>query len=231
MIILNLQDIKGSYDLMLGLGSWCGPSLNLRRHNWRRFSFPLDWMISNSIADVSRLLKNKFSGFMDLENLQRTDGYAHFLDDGVAIFPEEGGTEPVNAHFIHDMHYNIISVHDFPIIPNVDWTVMYPSYKEKLNQRITRFFEKIENSPSVLFIRWGAATPEEAIELKTTLSELVKGPFNILLLQPLDGLKGVIDMNWTIDGICSVQVPLDNPNDEAIWDYVLNGLSLTNFWA
>ena len=84
---------------------------------------------------------------MEFQNLQRTDGYAHFLDDGVAIFPEEGGTEPVNAHFwFMILYYNIISVHDFPIIPNVDWTVMYPSYKEKLYQRIARFLEKVENS-------------------------------------------------------------------------------------
>jgi len=230
MIILNLQDIRGSYDLMLGLGSWCGPSLNLRRHNWRRFSFPLDWMISNSISDVSRLLRNRFTGFMEFQNLQRTDGYAHFLDDGVAIFPEEGGTEPVNAHFIHDTYYNIISVHDFPIIPNVDWPVMYPSYKEKLHQRIARFLDKVENSSSILFIRWGAASPEEAIELKSVISGLTKGSFNILLLQPAEGLKNVIDMHWTIDGVCSVQVPMDDPNNELVWDYVLNGVSLSNYW-
>ncbi|WP_364279339.1 DUF1796 family putative cysteine peptidase [Peribacillus frigoritolerans] len=32
--------MKGSYDVIISLGSWCGPSLNLRR-----FSFPLDWCI------------------------------------------------------------------------------------------------------------------------------------------------------------------------------------------
>jgi hypothetical protein len=25
----KLQDIKGSYDIIISLGSWCGPSLNL----------------------------------------------------------------------------------------------------------------------------------------------------------------------------------------------------------
>ena len=106
---------------------------------------------------------------------------------------------------------------------------MYPSYKEKLHQRIARFLE-VENSSSILFIRWGAASPEEAIELKSVISGLTKGSFNILLLQPAEGLKNVIDMHWTIDGVCSVQVPMDEPNNELVWDYVLNGVSLSNYW-
>ncbi|MEP9405607.1 DUF1796 family putative cysteine peptidase [Peribacillus frigoritolerans] len=66
MTELKLQDIKGSYDVIISLGSWCGPSLNFRRHNLRQFSFPLDWVVSNSLPDVSRILKNRFAGFIDL---------------------------------------------------------------------------------------------------------------------------------------------------------------------
>lgn len=215
---------------MVGLGSWCGPALHLRRHDLRKFSFPLDWVISNSLSDVSRLLKNKFADYMELENMIRTDGYAHFLDDGTAVFPEEGGNEPVNAHFINDTLYNIISVHDFPIIPDEDWQTQYPSYKEKLNGRIQRFLEKITNSQSVLFVRWGADTYDEAAQLQTVLSEIVKGKFNILILQPVDGLQVVNELNCESDGICFVQVPLNNPNDDQIWDHVLNGLTLTDHW-
>ncbi|WP_328243361.1 hypothetical protein [Priestia megaterium] len=50
-----------------------------------------------------------------------------------------------------------------------------------------------------------------------------------MLLQPTEGLKNVIDMHWTIDGVCSVQVPMDDPNNELVWDYVLNGVSLSNY--
>ncbi|UYZ00753.1 papain-like cysteine peptidase [Peribacillus frigoritolerans] len=66
MTELKLQDIKGFYDVIISLGSRCGPSLNLRRHNLRQFSFPLDWVVSNSLPDVSRILKNRFAGFIDL---------------------------------------------------------------------------------------------------------------------------------------------------------------------
>ncbi|WP_459735338.1 DUF1796 family putative cysteine peptidase [Peribacillus sp. N1] len=39
---MNLLDIKGSYELIAGLGSWCGPALHTKRHDLRRNSFPLD---------------------------------------------------------------------------------------------------------------------------------------------------------------------------------------------
>ncbi|MGQ3381490.1 DUF1796 family putative cysteine peptidase [Priestia endophytica] len=227
---MKFEEIKGSYDLMVGLGSWCGPALHLRRHNLRRFSFPLDWVISNSLPDVSRLLKNRFQGFMELKNMKWTEGYAHLLDDGDAIFPPEGGTEPVNAHFIEDTYSNIISVHDFPVIPNQDWEVLYPSYKEKLNQRINRFLEKVENSSSILFIRWGVTNPNEAVELKSILSEMTSGKFNILILNAVSGLQEVMPIDWGIDGIASIQVPLENPNDNNVWDYAFQGLTLTDRW-
>lgn len=48
-------------------------------------------------------------------------------------------------------------------------------------------------------------------------------------MQPVDsGLTGVKDMNWPHDGICFVHVPRSNPIDNAIWDHVLQGISLTN---
>ncbi|HWJ78777.1 MAG TPA: DUF1796 family putative cysteine peptidase, partial [Niallia sp.] len=57
---MKLEEIKGSYNLFVSLGSWCGPSLNLRRHQLRKYSFPLDWSISNSLSDVNRLLRTRF---------------------------------------------------------------------------------------------------------------------------------------------------------------------------
>lgn len=157
MTELKLQEIKGSYDVIISLGSWCGPSLNLRR-----FSFPLDWVVSNSLPDVSRILKNRFVGFMDLKNMKQVDGIASYLDDGDVVFSEGGKQQ--KAYFILDTYYNVISVHDFPMIPNQDWTHLYPAYKEKLNYRINKFIEIISNSNSILFVRWGAVSVREAVD-------------------------------------------------------------------
>lgn len=121
MTELKLQDIKGSYDVIISLGSWCGPSLNLRRS-----SFPLDWVEFNSLPDVSRILKNRFVGFMDLNNMKQVDGIAFYLDDGEVVFSDECGKQQ-KAHIIQDTYYNVISVHDFPMIPNQDWTHLYPA--------------------------------------------------------------------------------------------------------
>ncbi|MGG3557890.1 DUF1796 family putative cysteine peptidase [Peribacillus frigoritolerans] len=98
-----------------------GPSLNLRR-----FSFPLDWVVSNSLPDVSRILKNRFVGFMDLKNMKQVGGIASYLDAGDVVFSDEGCKQK-KAHFIQDTYYNVISVHDFPMIPNQDWTHLYPA--------------------------------------------------------------------------------------------------------
>jgi len=223
---LNLQQIKGAYDVIVSLGSACNPAMQLRRHNLRSFSGPLDWNVSLSLSDVNRLLKNKFDSFMELKNMHLLDETHFFLNDGVPVFPNDGSTQPIKSYFVKDNHYNIISIHDFPIIPNQDWTVTYPSYKEKLNRRINRFLDKITKSQSILFVRW-AASYDQAVELQSILSGIVKGHFNILILYPVEGFQGVSDMNWGIEKVCSVKVP-NIPFDDTTWDYVLNGITLTN---
>lgn len=229
MIILNLHQIQDAYDVIISLGSWCGPSLNLRRHNLRRFSFPFDWVLSYSLPDVIRLLRNRFNGYMEINNMRRNDGHSNFADDGVTVGPH-GGTEQVKAHLIEDTFYNISSVHDFKIVPNQDWTVQYPYYKEKLTYRINKFINVLASSQSVLFVRWGEVTVNEALELQSVLNGMVNGKFNILFIQPVNGLEVVNEVDWGINGICTVQFPLNSIDAHWTWDYVLNGITLTNFW-
>ncbi|KAB7671182.1 DUF1796 family putative cysteine peptidase [Bacillus sp. B1-b2] len=226
---MNLEDVKGSYDLYVSLGSWCGPSLNLRRHHLRRFSFPLDWSISNSLSDVNTLLKTNFYGYMELENLEKTEGFAHFLDDGDAVFAQTGDEHPVTAHFIKDNFSNIISVHDFPLISGQDWQVRYPLFKETLTNRIQRLYEKLYTSNSVLFLRWGYASADEMAELESILMSIIPNRFKIVILQPTEGINDIQDMNFPLAHVCSVQVPANRPNDLEIWDKVLTGFSLTNY--
>lgn len=56
----------------------CAPAINLQRNSLRKFSMPLDWMVSYSLADVNRLYKNRFQNFMELINLQILDE-THFF--------------------------------------------------------------------------------------------------------------------------------------------------------
>ncbi|WP_367890638.1 hypothetical protein GW626_08580 [Peribacillus muralis] len=103
--------------------------------------------------------------------------------------------------------YNIISVHDFPIIKDQDWIQLYPSYKEKLHSRIRKFFDILANSQSVLFVRWGAVSIPQAAELGSVLASITPGKCNILFLDPVAGLPSVKELDWGIDGTCTVQVP------------------------
>lgn len=221
---MYVQDIKKPYDLIVSLGSSCAPAINLRRHNLRRFSMPLDWMVSYSLSDVNRLLKNKFQGFMELQNLTLLEETHFFLNDGVPVYPGSNGGQPVKSYFIKDTFYNIISVHDFPIIPNQNWKTDYPSYKAKLNLRIERLLNELMNSKATLFIRW-SANYDQAVELQSVLSQLLKNDFHILILNPVNGLQSVNETDWKINRVCVVNVPNDM-NNNATWDYVLNGITL-----
>jgi len=216
---LNLQNIKRPYDVIVSLGNACHPAMKLREHNLRTFSGPLDWCYSPSLSDVNRLLQNNFKGFMDLKNMHLIDGSDHLLKDGIF-------TQPIKSYYVRDSYYNILSVHDFPVIPNQEWSATYPSYKERLNHRIDRFLEKITNGQFILFVRW-SANYNQAVELRSILSQMVKGQFNILILNPVDGLQKVNEKNWEVDNICAVEVS-NLPFDNSTWNYILNGITLTS---
>lgn len=111
-----------------------------------------------------------------------------------------------------------MKLHDFPIIPNQDWTHLY---------KVNKFIEIISISKSILFVRWGAVSVREEVGLQSVLSEMIPGKFNILFLDPIAGLKDVNEIDWGIKGICTMQVPSDN----SMWDYVYNGLTLTKTYS
>ncbi|MEH6853070.1 DUF1796 family putative cysteine peptidase [Priestia megaterium] len=228
---MNLQTLRGSYNLIAGLGSWCGPALYSERHNLRRHSFPLDWVQTPFLSDVNRLLKNKFQGFMELENMIEKDILANYIDDnGYPIF-KFGTHEPVRAHYVTDTQYNIDSVHDFPIIPDQAWVLQYPPYKIRLVHRIQTFLNQIAQSQRTLFIRheWMPTSYEDIVILKSILAEMTDGNFNILLIETVDDdLQGVKDMNFGTaeDGICWVQVSRKNGINPSIWNILLEGITL-----
>ncbi|MDR9855609.1 DUF1796 family putative cysteine peptidase [Paenibacillus sp. VCA1] len=220
--------MKGAYDIIVSLGSWCGPSIFLWRRQLRRFSLPLDWMISNSVTDLTRLLKNRFEGFMELGQLRKIDGTSAYLEEGIAV-PQQGGTYQ-SAHYILDTRYNVISVHDFPIVPNQDWTAAYNVYSNKLAHRVHRFLNVLQHSRSVVFIRWGEIGEAEAVELHAVLRSLTPGSCKILFMQTVSGLESIQEIDWGQDDIGTLQVPLERPYDEAAWNRIMNGLSLTGYW-
>ncbi|WP_238546313.1 DUF1796 family putative cysteine peptidase [Paenibacillus sp. TCA20] len=220
---LSVQDLKKNYDLIVSLGISCAPAIQLRRHNLRRISLPLDWMISTRLSDVNRLLQHRYQGFMEMNNLQVLEDTHIMLEDGNPVFHDRGGL--VESYMIKDTLYNIISVHDFPLVPGQHWSVLYPEYKEKLQRRIQRFYDKLAGSSSTLFIRWSASY-EETFHLRAILSQLTLSEFRILVLNPVEGQYGITDAGWNLDRVCSLNVPPDM-NALATWDELLAGMTIS----
>lgn len=150
---------------------------------------------------------------------------AFYLEDGAPVFSDDRFSKNVKSYFVEDTNYHIISVHDLPIIRNQDWTATYSDFKEKLNTRIQRFQHLMNTSKSILFVRWSASY-QQAVELQSALRKSCKGLIHVIILNPIDGLANVVEKDWGLERVCSLEVP-NNVHNNATWDTVLKGVSLT----
>ncbi|WP_198766603.1 DUF1796 family putative cysteine peptidase [Fictibacillus halophilus] len=226
---MRLLAIQKKYSAVISLGSECGPGIHLRRHSLRKTAFPFDWVCSHSLTCINELLRTKFKKYMKLRNMEKIHSYkpGYVLDD-------QGATTGSHSHFIKDHKYNVISVHDFPIVNGQPWMYNYLSFKRTIKQRVQRLYEWFNTSSSILFIRWSVIDidedqlKKETAELETILSTYVKGNFNILMIYPTDKVGQLTEVDWGMKHVCVIYVPIQiNPiTDNETWDYLLNGVSI-----
>ncbi|WP_019424914.1 DUF1796 family putative cysteine peptidase [Paenibacillus sp. OSY-SE] len=208
---MQLAQTRGSYDAVFSLGSNCYAANKLAIHQLRHYSGVLDWMVSPSLPGVSKLLRNRFAGFMELPHMS-------------VIGTHAGGLN----FLIRDNEYNIMSAHDFPVAYNqLDHWASYPSFKEKVNRRILRFFEKMECSQRILLLRLGG-TYEEALELQAELRAIVKNQFHVLLVNHTSNY-GVLECHWPLEHICAIEAPLDGEANTDLWNYIFAGVQHISF--
>ncbi|OPD48586.1 papain-like cysteine peptidase [Bacillus thuringiensis] len=224
---MNLDDIQKSYSVIVSLGGLCQVTNQIKRHHLRTFSGPLDWFYYPSLSDVNRLLQNRFEKFMKLENMVIEGSESYGLIE--SEFDNQTKWAERITYCIKDTYYNCFSMHDFPIDSEKDWKSTYPSFKAKLDTRINRFLEKINSSESILFIRiWG--NRDEAIELKNVLSKITNEDFNILIVNFKEDISNIVEQNWGISRVCSIELPRYQDRwegDDSDWDYILNKITLT----
>lgn len=213
---MKLQDIKGAYDVIVSIGNACNPAMELKRLGLRSFSGPLDWSVSSSLLNVSKLFEHRFRGFMEHSNMRLMDEIGGYIEDGEDQFKK--------AYFLKDEIYDVLSVHDFPVNIQNDWTLSYESFKEKKERRVERYLHKIHTGNKVLLVRW-FGDYEGAVELEKVLKGFVTGDFRVLLLYPVNGLTEIREVDWGLDHVCVVEVP-NEPTNQRIWDYVLSGITL-----
>ncbi|MGA5679589.1 papain-like cysteine peptidase [Bacillus bombysepticus] len=224
---MNLEDIQKSYGVIVSLGGLCQVTNQIKRHNLRTFSGPLDWFYYPSLSDVNRLLQNRFKKFMKLENMVIEGSESYGLIE--SEFDNQIKWAERITYCIKDTYYNCFSMHDFPINSEKDLKSTYPSFKAKLDTRINRFLEKINSSESILFIRiWG--NRDEAVELQNVLSKIANKDFNILIVNFKEGISNIVEQNWGISRVCSIELPRYQDRwegDDSDWDVILNKITLT----
>lgn len=207
---MRIADIKGKYDDIFSLGELCFISIQLEKNGIRPYSGVLDWMGSPNLSSVSRMLRNRFEGFMDRQNMECV------------------GTAGDKLYLVQDKLYDIYSNHDFFIAQNDPKKLeSYPNVKAKYDRRIKRFLEKVDSSKRLLFVRSGG-TYEEAGELRQVLDELVRNDYVLLFLNP-GRADGIEENDWLLDRVCSVNVPhvdkLWNDSDH-LWKELFEGIEL-----
>ncbi|WP_068774009.1 DUF1796 family putative cysteine peptidase [Paenibacillus sp. FJAT-26967] len=200
---MRLKDLAGTYDSVFSLGQNCLPAIQMEKHGLRSSAGVLDWMISDSLTDVNRLLGRQFDGFMALHNMS-------------VVEPDT--LQP--NYQVKDSAYQVISVHDFPVTRNSPQHLYtYREFKEKLDRRINRFLKKIKEDEQILFIRMHG-TYEETAELEQVLSGLVTHDFKVLLVE-YDQVQGIVELDWALPRTCAVQVPyadIWNFNSDKWWE-------------
>lgn len=217
MIVLEIKGAQGIYDDVISLGQNCYTAIHLRKYGLRKYAGPLDWFVSPDLSSINKLLKNNFIDFMDLKNM-------HALPDKNVLF-HDGVIQPVYSHIIKDTKYNVTSYHDFPIISNKDWFITYQDFKQKLDRRIDNFYKRMQNSQSILFVRWGGDLTE-TLELQSILSNIVKNNFKILLLYPTGLENEINELEWGMNHVFPIQVS-SNYLNKRTWYILLKDIHLS----
>lgn len=205
---MDLSQLKGEYDAIFSLGDLCLASIQLKKHNLRPYSGVLDWMASPELSKVNELLENRFSGFLEYDNL-RVIGYA----DSFICVSDDG--------------YNLVSNHDFDGERNtLEYLGAYVDVMEKYERRIQRFLTEMTNAKRILFVRT-EGTLMDAAELQDVLSRIVKHDFSILLINHTH-VQEIKETSWPLEKVCSIEFPNKDiwEGNHDLWKEVLSEIRL-----
>ncbi|WP_127534620.1 DUF1796 family putative cysteine peptidase [Paenibacillus kobensis] len=207
---MELNAIAGPYDAIFSLGMNCLPAIQLERNGIRPFTGVLDWVNTDYLADVTRMLNKRFADFGLRHNLVSEGPFGDFL-------------------LLRDLLNGMVIVHDFPLKRNsaTNWPD-YDAFRTKMDRRIERFLHKAATCRRILFIRT-SGYPHEAQELEQALSTLVKHEFHILLVNH-NPVPGLVEDHWPHKHTCAVtlpsQVDIWNANDPH-WRHLLQHVKYT----
>ena len=123
--------------IFIPLGNSCSIAYNLKLLKLRTCAFPFDWVRISNFNNVTKLIQNKFYGFLDSKNFKFKEFSDKFIVNG-----KKGSYIYSNDYcsFYHEFS-KLIEKSDFNF------------FKEKYSRRIKRFFEFMNSSNEIIFIR------------------------------------------------------------------------------
>ncbi|WP_088548975.1 DUF1796 family putative cysteine peptidase [Paenibacillus aquistagni] len=203
---MNLSELKGDYDGFYSLGSNCYPAQRLERYGLRPYSGVIDWMYSNSVAGLVKLLNHRFDSFMHPANMVI-----------------EGTMFDGHNYSVRDCFYDIESVHDFLVSEQVEgYQRKLPEFRQTMERRVNRLLHKAEHCQKLLFVRLHASFVEASV-LEGALTKLVKHQFRLLVVNP--GPKTLHDLNWPLPHTCGLQLPIEwDAESDMIWNEVFRDI-------
>lgn len=211
---MKQKKLRGKYDLVVSLGAPCQVAEQMNRHNLRVQAFPFDWTVLENVECLINAIENGFEDYFSLENMEVQKRHEH-------------------TYLVFDNKYQVMSVHDFPIVEDDDREKIfsvYPVFHEKMQRRIKRFYNEIKKSRRTLFIRYHASH-EDTIKLQKCLKAITNNHFALIVLNETQS-RDLLEEEWYIDNtytakICQApDIPWQGCQEH--WDYVLKGISLKN---
>jgi len=122
------------FESIYSLGHNCQVAAQLKRNGLRRQAGPWDWFNFASAAEFCGVIRRRFEGFMQLEDL-------------------EAYGKSVNNYYVRDRQSTCLSFHDFKNTPNQPPLYDYAEFREQLDRRIVRFNDCLSSERRVLLVR------------------------------------------------------------------------------
>lgn len=209
---MKQKDLKGKYDLVVSLGAPCQVAEQMRRHDLRKCALPFDWTVLESVECLVKAIDNNFEDYFKRENMEVKNRHDH-------------------TYLVWDNKYEVMSVHDFPLVDDDDEEKIfsaYPEFSEKMRRRIERFYEEIGQSKKTLFIRYHSSY-EDTVKLQECLKKLTNNRFKLIVLNETQE-REMIEEDWNIENTYAAQIcqAPDIPwqGCQEHWDYVLKGVKV-----
>ena len=120
--------------IYIPLGNSCSIAYNLRLLKLRIYAFPFDWVRVTNFNNVTKLIQNKFYGFLDFKNFKFKEFSDKFIVNG-----KKGSYIYSNNYcsFYHEFD-KLIEKNDFDF------------FKEKYSRRIERFFNFMNSNNEII---------------------------------------------------------------------------------